>query len=296
MPALLAGPVDGDDVGVVDRGGDARLALEALAEAGVAGPLRRDQLDRDGAAERELRRAVDDAHATATGDRLDAATGDLGAWEEIGHASDCDAGGRWVASRMQTTTLGPLTVCRLCLGTMLMGDKTPADEAHRMLDRVPRRRRHLRRHGRHLRRRRLGGDARAVARAPARRGRAGDEGPLPGLRPGRRGARARPHRARLRREPAAAGHRRHRPLPGPRARSRRAAGGRRSRRSTGWSAPARCARWAPRTSRPGCSPGRSRCRTARAGRRSSRCSRSTRSSSARSRSRSCRSAAPPGSA
>ena len=36
---------------------------------------------------------------------------------------------------MQTTHLGPLTVSRLALGAMLMGDKTPADEAHRMLDR-----------------------------------------------------------------------------------------------------------------------------------------------------------------
>jgi aryl-alcohol dehydrogenase-like predicted oxidoreductase len=36
---------------------------------------------------------------------------------------------------MQTTTLGPLTVSRLCLGTMLMGDKTPREESHRMLDR-----------------------------------------------------------------------------------------------------------------------------------------------------------------
>jgi aryl-alcohol dehydrogenase-like predicted oxidoreductase len=36
---------------------------------------------------------------------------------------------------METTTLGPLTVSRLCLGTMLMGDKTPRAESHRMLDR-----------------------------------------------------------------------------------------------------------------------------------------------------------------
>jgi aryl-alcohol dehydrogenase-like predicted oxidoreductase len=36
---------------------------------------------------------------------------------------------------MQTTSLGPLTVSRICLGAMLMGGKTPADEAHRMLDR-----------------------------------------------------------------------------------------------------------------------------------------------------------------
>jgi aryl-alcohol dehydrogenase-like predicted oxidoreductase len=36
---------------------------------------------------------------------------------------------------MQTTTLGPFTVSRLGLGTMLMGGKTPPDESHRMLDR-----------------------------------------------------------------------------------------------------------------------------------------------------------------
>jgi aryl-alcohol dehydrogenase-like predicted oxidoreductase len=36
---------------------------------------------------------------------------------------------------MRTTTLGPFTVSRLCLGAMLMGGATPADEAHTMLDR-----------------------------------------------------------------------------------------------------------------------------------------------------------------
>jgi len=36
---------------------------------------------------------------------------------------------------MATSTLGALTVSPLCLGTMLMGGKTPAEEAHRMLDR-----------------------------------------------------------------------------------------------------------------------------------------------------------------
>jgi aryl-alcohol dehydrogenase-like predicted oxidoreductase len=36
---------------------------------------------------------------------------------------------------MDTTSLGPLTVSRVCLGAMLMGDSTPVDEAHRMLDR-----------------------------------------------------------------------------------------------------------------------------------------------------------------
>ena len=36
---------------------------------------------------------------------------------------------------MERTKLGPLNVSRICLGTMLMGGKTPPDEAHRMLDR-----------------------------------------------------------------------------------------------------------------------------------------------------------------
>ena len=85
VPALLARRVDRDHVRVVDRRGDARLALEALAEPGIARPLGGDQLDGDGPAERQLGRAVDDAHATAAGDRLDAAAGDLGAWEQIGH-------------------------------------------------------------------------------------------------------------------------------------------------------------------------------------------------------------------
>src|SRR5215203_5517156 len=37
--------------------------------------------------------------------------------------------------RMDTAPLGPLTVSRLCLGTMLMGSSTPTEESHRMLDR-----------------------------------------------------------------------------------------------------------------------------------------------------------------
>src|SRR6478735_6407435 len=37
--------------------------------------------------------------------------------------------------RMDTAQLGPFTVSRLCLGTMLMGSKTSVEESHRMLDR-----------------------------------------------------------------------------------------------------------------------------------------------------------------
>src|ERR671918_311134 len=36
---------------------------------------------------------------------------------------------------MDTAILGPLTVSRLALGAMLMGEKTPVAESHRMLDR-----------------------------------------------------------------------------------------------------------------------------------------------------------------
>jgi aryl-alcohol dehydrogenase-like predicted oxidoreductase len=36
---------------------------------------------------------------------------------------------------VETTSLGPFTVSRLCLGAMLMGGRTPPEEAHRMLDR-----------------------------------------------------------------------------------------------------------------------------------------------------------------
>jgi aryl-alcohol dehydrogenase-like predicted oxidoreductase len=35
---------------------------------------------------------------------------------------------------MDTASLGPLSVSRLCLGTMLMGGATPHEDAHRMLD------------------------------------------------------------------------------------------------------------------------------------------------------------------
>jgi aryl-alcohol dehydrogenase-like predicted oxidoreductase len=39
-----------------------------------------------------------------------------------------------IVRAMELVQLGPLHVSRLCLGTMLMGDRTPADEAQRILD------------------------------------------------------------------------------------------------------------------------------------------------------------------
>jgi hypothetical protein len=82
---VVAGRVDRDHVRVVDRRGHPPLALEALAELAVAGPVGRQQLQRDGPAEAQLGRAVDHAHAAAAGDRFDAAAGELVAWFELGH-------------------------------------------------------------------------------------------------------------------------------------------------------------------------------------------------------------------
>jgi hypothetical protein len=72
LAVLLARVVDGDDVGVVERGDRAQLALEALAVVGLEGVVGRDQLERDGAPERELGGAVDDAHAAPPRHRVEA--------------------------------------------------------------------------------------------------------------------------------------------------------------------------------------------------------------------------------
>ena len=86
-PVLLARLVDRDHVRVIDRRRHPRLALEALAEVAVGGVLGRDQLERDRASQRDLGRAVDDAHAAAAGDRLDTAARDMSALEHVGHPS-----------------------------------------------------------------------------------------------------------------------------------------------------------------------------------------------------------------
>ena len=66
--AVLAGAVDGDDVGVVDGGGDPHLAQEPGPEVRVAGQGRGQQLERHRpAAEPGLLGPVDHAHAAAAG-------------------------------------------------------------------------------------------------------------------------------------------------------------------------------------------------------------------------------------
>jgi hypothetical protein len=65
QPAVLAGVVDGDDVGVGEAGGGERLAPELLGEGPVAGELGAGDLDRDHAVELPVVGAVDDRHAAA---------------------------------------------------------------------------------------------------------------------------------------------------------------------------------------------------------------------------------------
>jgi hypothetical protein len=68
---LLARVVDGDDVRMLQRGGDPGLAVEALVEAGRLGQLGGDDLDRGAPAQVEVLGPVDEAHAAATDPLLD---------------------------------------------------------------------------------------------------------------------------------------------------------------------------------------------------------------------------------
>ena len=85
LTVLLAHRVHRHHVGMLDRGGHALLPLEALAELGIGGPIGRDELERHDAPAVELHGAVDDAHAPATGDRLDAVAAEHVAWRQRGH-------------------------------------------------------------------------------------------------------------------------------------------------------------------------------------------------------------------
>ena len=78
LAVRLSRCVDREDAGVVDGGGQPRFAQEPLAEGVVAGELGCDELQRDRPIERELGRAVDDAHPTAADDALDPVAGELG--------------------------------------------------------------------------------------------------------------------------------------------------------------------------------------------------------------------------
>jgi hypothetical protein len=73
----LAGVVDGDDVRVVDRGGEAGLAQEALAEPFVFRELGSENLQRHRPFEREVVGAVDHPHPAPADQRLDPIAGEL---------------------------------------------------------------------------------------------------------------------------------------------------------------------------------------------------------------------------
>jgi hypothetical protein len=76
QPVHLAGVVDRDHVRVLERGGDPRLALEALAEALRLRVLRGDDLDRGAALEVEVLGPVHDAHPAPADAGIDAVPGD----------------------------------------------------------------------------------------------------------------------------------------------------------------------------------------------------------------------------
>ncbi len=82
----LAGLVERDDVGVVDRGREVRLAVEAGPEVGVLRQLVGQQLEGHLAAQLALLGEVDDTHATAAQDPLDAIRPEVGAQARVGTA------------------------------------------------------------------------------------------------------------------------------------------------------------------------------------------------------------------
>ena len=74
---LLAGRVDRDHIGVLDRGGDPRLLGEALGEDLLGGRLGSDQLQRHAAIEARLERQIEDSHAAAAEPALDPVAGKI---------------------------------------------------------------------------------------------------------------------------------------------------------------------------------------------------------------------------
>ena len=78
QPAVeLARLVDADDVVVLDRGLEAGLAPEAVAEPAVLGEVAGQQLEGDRAAQRQLHGLIDDSHAAAAEHGFDAVASDL---------------------------------------------------------------------------------------------------------------------------------------------------------------------------------------------------------------------------
>jgi hypothetical protein len=83
----LARVVHGNDVRVLDRGRRLGLGDEARAKLRVVGECRGDDLQRDGAVEVQVDRAIDDTHPAAPGEPLDAVVDEDVTWRELRHAS-----------------------------------------------------------------------------------------------------------------------------------------------------------------------------------------------------------------
>jgi hypothetical protein len=84
LALVLVDRVDRADAGMVERRGRFRFALEAIERARLARHLRREELERDLAAEPGVLRLIDDAHASAAELRGDAVVGDVASdhrWE-----------------------------------------------------------------------------------------------------------------------------------------------------------------------------------------------------------------------
>ena len=203
--------------------------------------------------------------------------------------------GRWAYGRPWTASTSDRCASAACAsGTMLMGGRTPADEAHRMLDAFVAAGAQLPRHRRRLRRRRLRARrSRPGSRAGATRSwwppRSASRSPIPAGRASPPSASRAACDARLRRLGVDVIDLYQLHAPDPDVAARGHAGGARRPRARRQGARGRRLEL-PRLA---AGVGRRASRTARAGRPSSRCSRSTRSSSARSRPRSCPSAAGP---
>src|SRR5205807_8994147 len=83
MPVRLAGVVDIDDVRVVDGGGETPLPLETVAEVPVLDELWQEHLQRPHSVQTLVTRSVDDAHASATEDSLDAVPAERAANQRV---------------------------------------------------------------------------------------------------------------------------------------------------------------------------------------------------------------------
>ena len=108
----LARVVDRHHRRVVEAGGEAGLAQEALAEAVAVGQLAGDHLQRHRAFEAEVRRPVDDAHPAPRDQRVEAVAGDGRADGEVCHRplipAGSDSGGHGAATGIPAIALsGP---------------------------------------------------------------------------------------------------------------------------------------------------------------------------------------------